>query len=613
MTEWAEANRIIPQGGSARPGKWITESYQREIMDCIVDPLVGRIAVRKSTQIGWSEILNNVIGYFIDADPKPIMMVQPREADAKKYSRKRIAPMIEACPSLRDKVRESKSRDGANTMLLKEFPGGFLTLGFAKSAASLRSDPVAILLEDECDAYDLDVDNEGAPSEIAEHRTETFDDAKVLIGSTPAKPKGFSLIDEEYNESSQALYQVPCPACNFMQPLFMRDPDTHLYNLIYEKDGDGKVITDSVRYLCRACKHSIDEKFKQKMLDAGRWVHRFPDVRDGRGLFRRGFHINAFYSPWRPIWASLAQKWVRAIDNPDKLKTFINLSLAETFEEGGETVETHALIKRKESFQAVAAVPKNCAVLIASVDVQHNRLECQITGFGPGEESWLIDHEVFWGDPGNERSVIDNEEVNVWKLLDEYLLQPYPHECGAQLAPAIVLIDSGDGGNADSVYDYVLPRQNTRRRIFACKGVEYLSKPGLASEGTTKRHNIRLWTVATTAAKDRILARLKIAKPGPGYMHFPEWVTEEYFDQLTAEKKMPVRNKTTRKEKFVYVKQHPRNEALDLTVYAQAGLFVLQNFLAPGVYRDLPRLLARVQEGKLIAPQGGRRVRSRGI
>lgn len=582
-------------------------------MDCIIDPLVGRVAVRKSTQIGWSEILNNVIGYFIDADPKPIMMVQPREADAKKYSRKRIAPMIEACPSLRDKVRESKSRDGANTMLLKEFPGGFLTLGFAKSAASLRSDPIAILLEDECDAYDLDVDNEGSPSEIAEHRTETFDDAKVLIGSTPAKPKGFSLIDDEYNESSQGLYQVPCPACNYMQPMFMRDPETKLYNLIYEREDDGKVIPDSVRYLCKACKRGIDEKFKRKMLDAGGWLHRFPDMRDGRGLFRRGFHINAFYSPWRPIWASLAQKWVRATDNPQKLKTFINLSLAETFEEGGERVETSALLKRKEAFQAIAAVPKNCAVIVASVDVQRNRLECQITGFGPGEESWLIDHEVFWGDPGNERSVIENQEVNVWQQLDEYLLQPYPHECGAQLMPAIVLVDSGDGGNADSVYDYVLPRQNTRRRIYACKGVDYLSKPGLASEGTTKRQHIRLWTVATTAAKDRILARLKIAKPGPGYMHFPEWVTEEYFDQLTAEVRMPKPNRITRKEKFVYVQQHPRNEALDLTVYAHAGLFVLQNFLGPAVYRDLPRLLAKVQENKPAPAHQGRRVRSRGI
>lgn len=235
-----------------------------------------------------------------------------------------------------------------------------------------------------------------------------------------------------------------------------------------------------------------------------------------------------------------------------------------------------------------------------------------LTGFGPGEESWLIAHEVFWGNPGVE---VDPETAvnNVWEQLDQFLLKPWPHPRGAVLTPAIVLVDAG--AHADSVYDYVLPRQHTRRRIFACKGVDYLSKPGLVMEGATKKANIRLFAVATYAAKDRVFARMKIPRPGPGYMHLPDWVTDEYLEQLTGEKKITVRDKRTRTKKVIYVKTYSRNEALDLTVYCHAGLFALQNVIAPATFRDLSRLAALVADGpapEALRPRT-RRVRSLGL
>jgi phage terminase large subunit GpA-like protein len=264
-----------------------------------------------------------------------------------------------------------------------------------------------------------------------------------------------------------------------------------------------------------------------------------------------------------------------------------------------------------------------CA-LVAAADVQHNRIEAQITGFGPGEESWLIAHEVFWGNPGVE---VDPETtVNVWEQLDQFLLKPWPHPRGAVLTPAIVLVDAG--AHADSVYDYVLPRQHTRRRIFACKGVDYLSKPGLVMEGATKKANIRLFAVATYAAKDRVFARMKIPRPGPGYMHLPDWVTDEYLEQLTGEKKITVRDKRTRTKKVLYVKTYSRNEALDLTVYCHAGLFALplgslgvvsevepQHFIAPAIYRDLDKLAEAVKQGHSAEALAARvrRVRSKGL
>ena len=158
VSEWAMQNRILPKGTTSRPGPFRPEVYQIEMMNVVLDPLVHEIVVMKPTQVGYSDaVLNNVIGYYIDADPKPMMMVQPTIDNAKDYGKKRITPMIEASPALRHKIRAPTSRRAGNTLALKEFPGGFLKLTGANSGAGLRSDPLPIFLFDEIDGYPLDV------------------------------------------------------------------------------------------------------------------------------------------------------------------------------------------------------------------------------------------------------------------------------------------------------------------------------------------------------------------------------------------------------------------------------------------------------------------------
>ena len=604
ISEWADAKRVLPKGTSARPGQWVTESFQREMMNALLSPNVRQVCCMKSTQIGWSEILNNIIGYFIDADPKPIMLVQPTDGTAKDYSKKRIAPMIASCPALKKRVRESTSRRAGNTIQLKEFPGGSLRITGANSGAGLRSDPIAVLLMDEVDAYPYDLEGEGDPIEIATRRTDTFDDAKILKGSTPAKPKGISKIEAEWERSDQRRFHVPCPFCGHLQPLWWRDPLTLSHRLVWEKDEAGAPRPGTVRYLCVGCGQGIDEKHKQRMLDGGRWIAAFPDR-----IHIAGFHINALYSPWRSIWHELAQEWMEAQDNPEKLRAFVNLRLGETWDEGGEGFGAHILSARREEY--AAPVPNGVGVLVAAADIQHNRIEAQIMGFGAGEECWLLAHEIFWGNPGLQTD--PETGFDVWDQLDKFLLQQWKHEKGMALTPAIALVDSG--AHADSVYDYVMPRQHTQRRIFACKGVDYLAKPGLVQQGYTKRAHIRLFSIATYAAKDRMFARMKIPRAGPGYFHLPDWVMQEYLEQLTGEKKIAVRDRRTRRTKYVYVKTYPRNEALDLTVYCHAALFVLQHFIDPTTYRDLGILAETVARG--IEPetlrQRNRRVRSKGL
>lgn len=558
ISEWAMRNRVLQKGTTSRPGPFHPEVFQIEMMNAILSPNVHEVVIKKSTQVGYSEaVLNSIIGYYISADPKPIMMIQPTIDNAKDYGKKRITPMIESTPSLRAAIRPATSRKAGNTLSLKEFPGGFLKLTGANSGAGLRSDPVPIILYDEVDAYPLDVDGEGDPQAIAARRSDAFSDWKHIKGSTPAKPKGVSPIERDFLKSDQRYFHVPCPFCQKMQPLEWRDPLTKEYRLTYEVRDDGSIVAESVAYICAGCKQRIPERYKQQMLNGGKWIAKFPD----REIV--GFSLNALYSPWRELWPALAAEWHEATAverNPEKLKAFINLRLGETWEEDSEAVEHSALRARVEKYKA--DVPKGVGILTASADVQNDRIEAVVKGWGDREESWLVAYQQFFGDPGQEA---------VWEELDEFLLHPFTHDSGATTNIRATMIDSG-GSHSDSVYRFVKARQN--RRVWALKGSSEAGKEILGKYSLNNQYKIKLWMIGTDTAKDRIFARMKIPASGPGYMHLPDWIDDEYLAQLTAEKAVR-RYRKGRGAIREYIKTRTRNEALDLEVYALAALYSL--------------------------------------
>ena len=316
-----------------------------------------------------------------------------------------------------------------------------------------------------------------------------------------------------------------------------------------------------VTYLCAKCKGRISERYKQQMLDAGSWIPRFP----GREVV--GFYINALYSPWRDNWRELAQEWHEANKerSPEKLKAFINLRLGEPWEEDGDALEAHALRSRCEKYPEDADVPNGVGLLTASVDVQSSgRLECVVKGWGAKEESWLISYQQFFADPGREE---------VWNELDEFLLTKFRHQSGREIGISATFIDSG-GHNTDDVYRFVKSRQS--RKIFACRGASESGKEILSKYSLNNRLRVKLFTIGTGTAKDRVFARMKIPAPAPGYMHLPDWIEEEYLEQLTSEKAVR-RYKKGRGAVREYIKTRERNEALDLEVYALAALYSLGN------------------------------------
>ena len=554
VSEWADNHRILPQRASSEPGPWRTTRtpYLREIMDNLSPGSpVETVVLMKGAQVGGTECGNNWLGFIVHHAPGPALFVQPTVEMAKRTSKQRLAPMIESCPELQERVKDPRSRDSGNTMLSKEFPGGILVITGANSAVGLRSMPVRYLFLDEVDGYDQDVDGEGDPVQLAIKRTATFArNRKVFICSTPTV-SGFSRVEKAFEHSDQRYYHVPCPGCGLMQPIRWR-------GIKWPKDNPEQAYLE-----CEGCGELIPEHKKSWLLEHGQWVA----TAEGDGQ-TAGYHLSALYSPlgWFS-WAEAVRDFLRAKQGgAETLKTWTNTVLGETWEEAGESIDENALFARREHY--ATEVPDGALVLVAGVDVQDDRLEVAVYGYGQGEESWAVDYRVLWGDPGR---------VDVWKQLDDVLLKgSYNWARGGRLRIAASCVDSG-GHHTQAVYEYVKQRQASR--VFAIKGVGSFGRPIISSPSRKKTGRsskpVKLFTVGVDAAKGLIYSRLRLRDAGPGYIHFPmgEAFSEEYFAQLTAEKVMTRYVKGFPKREWI--KTRSRNEVLDCTVYALAALYNL--------------------------------------
>jgi phage terminase large subunit GpA-like protein len=559
VSAWADEHRMLSSKASAEPGAWRTDRtpYLREIMDRLSPhDRCQRVVFMKGSQVGGTECGNNWIGYVIAHSPGPMLMVQPTVDGAKRASKQRLAPMIEATPALRERVSEARTRDSGNTMMVKEFPGGLLILTGANSAAGLRSMPIRYLFCDEVDEYPGDVDNQGDPVSLAEKRTNTFANRKVFLVSTPTV-KGVSRIEKEWLASDQRRYFVPCPHCGNM--------DWIRWENIRWNDDD----PDTAYLQCVACERPIEERHKATMLTKGEW---FATAEGDRRTC--GYHLSSLYAPlgWK-AWGEVVRDFLGAKDDPHKFKTWINTELGEVWEERGEEVDADSLKARLEEYRA--DVPAGVGVLTCAVDVQGDRLECKVKGWGAQEESWLIAVHVIHGDPGT---------LTVWEELDTFRKQSFTNEAGRKLRIEITMIDSG-GHHTDQVYRYCKARVG--QRVFALKGVVGKGREIVSRASDRNRYRVKLFSVNTDAAKDQIVSRLRIKIPGPGYVHLPDWTDDEYLAQLTSEKaitKWKPRQGSVRE----WIKTRDRNEALDLEVYCLAGLHVLG---AP-IIRALPERAA---------------------
>lgn len=541
VSEWADNYRKLSPESSAESGSWRTSrcEYQREIMDSFNSPGIERIVVMTSSQVGKTEILLNALGYYVDQDPSPVMVVQPNLTMGQAFSKDRLAAMIRDSDKLREVVSDAKSRDSGNTTMHKKFPGGHITISSSGSPAGLASRPIRVLFLDEIDRFEHNVKGEGSPISLATARTKTFFNRKIFMCSTPTI-KGISAIESAFEESDMRYYNVPCPECDRYQVLKWK-------NVVWDENKP-----ESAVYACEECGSLIEESSKQWMINNGKWVATNALNKTA------GFHISELYSVWS-TWADMATNFLEAKKNPETLKTFLNTALGESWEEQGDSVEYEALLQRRLNYDHTA-IPEEVLVIVAGVDTQKDRLEITITGFGRNYEAWVIDHRIFWGDPN---------AANCWADLDAYLKTRFKTESGRVMPISCACVDSG-GHSTNAVYQFTKPRQ--ARRIFAIKGLSVAGKPIANKPSYVGKNKAVLYGVGTDSAKEAIYARLT-TDIDQTTLHFPSDVDEEYFKQLTAEKRVA---KFVRGRKSLVWKQiRPRNEALDCLVYCFAAIYIL--------------------------------------
>jgi phage terminase large subunit GpA-like protein len=562
VSEWAAEYRVISPERVANPanaGRWKNEKtpYLVAIMDAVLDPAVNEILFLKSSQVGGTEAASNMIGYYAHIDPANILYVAETEPKARAYSSEMIAPMIRDTPVLREIFGEAKMRDSTNKIEARQFRGGFLFMGWATSPATLSSRPIRILILDEADAYEAN--KEGDAAGLAEARLKTGEGTQKTIRITTPRTKETSRVISNWIDSTQEKYFVPCPHCGVYQ--FLKWANVKWDNNPIEAYYVCGEIQDGVAVA--GCGAVIDHDEKFEMLARGEWRTTNPEYQGNA----RGFWINEIYSPFT-TWGSMATAFLKANrekaerNNTQLLQVFVNTQLAEWWEEEGEKLDFGDLTWHREKYPH--EVPDGVLALTAGVDVQGDRLECEVVGWGRDLESWSIRHEVLIGDPAL---------ADVWDDLYDLLSTEFNGSDGTHRV-AVACIDTG-GHHADEVYKFA--KANAGRKWRAIKGANTRGNPIVSKPSKNNKAGVWLWMIGTDTAKDQIFSFLKIEEFGPGYCHFPDTYSDKYFQQLCAEKKMLhyYRGQPYYQYEKVNIKGEQvtsvRNEALDLRVYATAA------------------------------------------
>ena len=564
LSEWADEHFYLSAESAAQPGRWTTLPYQRGIMDAITDPRVERVSLRKSSRVGATKMMNATVGYYMHQDPCPIMVVQPTIQDAEGYSKEEIAPMLRDCPVLAALVPEARAKNSNNTLQHKAFPGGVLSIVGANSGRGFRRVGVKVLLADEIEIYPASAGTEGDPLSLAIRRTQTYWDRKVFVASSPGIA-GRSRITQMFEAGDQRLFFVPCPQCQHMDFLVFRQSEAGHFMLWPE----GR--PEEAHFVCSKNGCVIEHQHKRTMVERGEWRAQAPFAGHA------SFHIWAAYSySANATWGDLATEFVAANKaGAEKLKTFVNTALGETWQERGDAPDHEKLYTRRETYP-IGTVPKGVIFVTAGVDVQRDRLVCEVVGWGENRQSWSIAAEVLPGDTSGEV---------VWARLDELLDAPWPGEDGVLFTIKMLAIDSGF--NTQQVYNWA--RRHPMSRVIACKGsasanvlIGSPSAVDVTVRGRKLARGYKVWTTGVSIGKAELFGWLRQDPPSlenggewpHGYCHFPEYA-EDFFLQMTAEQLVPVVKRSGHTSFEWQLIGGRQNHFLDCRILARAAASLL--------------------------------------
>lgn len=532
LSTWIESEIRLPESVAAVSGKIRLYKPQREIADAIGDPLIERVTLVKPVRVGFTTLLTGAIAGFVANDPSPILAVLPTEADCRDYVVSDVEPIFDASPSIRSLLSGDTKEGDRDTMLSRRFPGGSLKVVAAKSPKNLRRHNVRVLLIDEADA--MAATKEGNPLLLAEKRTLSFADRKIVIGSTPVDTDTSNVL-KRYEESDKRVFECPCPHCGTF----------HELRWAHIKWPDGE--PEKAAWECPTCERVATEKHKLAMVENGQWRITAPTVKG-----HAGFRLNALVSLLEnAAWGKLAVEWIAAQKDPEDLKTFINTILAEGTTGGGTELDEQELLERRQPF-SLDDIPASILTITAGVDVQHDRLEVSLVGWDRDGLPHVLGHVIIDGQ-------WDDDET--WADLDVLLKERWRHPAGGTLGVDAACVDAGDGVTMDKVIAFCGPR--IRRRVMAIKG-RGGNIPWIAASRSDKRRG-SLWIVGVDGIKAALFNRL-----AKGEIRFSDKLDIDYFEQLTGERMVVRYRRGARQYEFVPV-VGKRHETLDCAVYAIAA------------------------------------------
>jgi phage terminase large subunit GpA-like protein len=528
---WASRNMVVPDGPFAGQ-LWdlAFTPWWREPLDALgPDSDVNKIVIRKGAQSGATVMGLAFVAHSIVFDPCRMMVVQPTDTALTKFSRGKLQPVLDRTRTLKRLVRSQTSRSASgSTTYIKAFPGGELVLALASSSSDLSGDTVKKILKDEVDRYVKDVDGEGRPSKLIAERRKTFSvtgDWKELAISTPTI-KGDSEIDEEFCAGDQRFWNVICPECGDKHPL------------AFEHFEFQKARPHRPYYAMPCCGVVVEERQMRRLVrDAeamgGGWIAKNP------GAAHRSYHFDDLTSPFE-TWENIAAKASEAEDDPEKLKSFTNLTLGLAYEAKGEAADHALLMERREDFPRGVIPPKGL-VVTAFADVQHSGIWVEVLAWGFDKQTWVVEARFLPGDTTDHRG-------GAFALLhEEIYAKRWPDSFGRAWPLDALGIDAGD--NQDGRANQVFAFARTRHGVYATRGVPGWAAPALGTPakrqvivGGRRAGKVDVWPIGTWSLKSTFFTNLDKApvvngRPVdvPGACHFAKFLDEGYFLQITSE------------------------------------------------------------------------------
>lgn len=585
LSQWAEHHFELDADSSHKVGAWTCWPFQRALMDWMSDDRIVRVIIRKSKRVGYTKIITALICYYAQHLRRKVAMWQPTDDDRDSYVRTELEPVLQQIAIM----REARRKGGAfDTLKLKQFLGSIVHMLGGRAARAYRRITVALAILDEWSAFEQSVEGLGDPGSLAFGRLEGAPFPKFVGGSTPGTRGACHVTLAAEQADVDMRYHVECPHCGVEHPL-----TTGFDAKTGARTKHGLQWTAGQPSTCvHICPHCHEPMTRAQYMAGGepmtgewvcirtgtrytndrRWLNAAgQEVRPPRNV---GAQIWSAYSPQRD-WAGIAEDHEKAVaaeqaGDSSLMITLTNETYGEAYEVLGQRRDDHAL-STQAGKHALKIVPIGALRITAGIDVQQDRIEIGVWGWGRGMESWAIDHHIIEGNPS-----ADDE---LWSSAATYLRRTYRQQWhGGALGIDSISIDSGYATHA--VYAFV--RQHAHEiPLRVIKGKDDPKAP-IKMAATVQDINwrgkkwiggIKLWGVGTQASEDLLHGQLGLERHGPGYIHFAEGLSQEWYAQLTGKTRVPVRGQRGTVDRWI--RSRPRVEVRDCRRYAHHAALCL--------------------------------------